>query len=96
MRTGGAGGRRVTTGTATGLELELELELELVVGRLLAMGTYGLGLTSRSRSTFSTGMGDPTIWPYLDDLVGWKTSSPPSWRVAPMTEPFPAGVGLGG
>ena len=89
MRTGGAGGSRVTVGTTTGLELEL-------VGRLLAMGTYGLGLTSRSRSTFSTGMGDPTIWPYLDDLVGWKTSSPPSWRVAPMTEPFPAGVGLGG
>ena len=86
----------MTEGTATGLELGLVLGLELVVGRLLAMGTYGLGWTSRSISTFSTGMGDPTICPYLEDLVGWKTSSPPSWRVAPMTEPFPAGVGLGG
>ena len=95
MRTWGAGGSRVTVGTTTGLELELELEPELV-GRLLAMGTYGLGLTSLSMSTFSTGMGEPTICPYLEDLVGWKTSSPPSWRVAPITEPFPAGVGLGG
>ena len=46
MRTGGAGGNRVTVGTTTGLELELELEEELEeeeeeeeVGRLLAMGT---------------------------------------------------------
>ena len=40
MRTGGAGGNRVTVGTTTGLELELELgEEEEGVGRLLAMGT---------------------------------------------------------
>ena len=44
MRTGGAGGNRVTVGTTTGLELELEEleeeeEEEEEVGRLLAMGT---------------------------------------------------------
>ena len=39
MRTGGAGGSRVTEGNATGLELGLVLGRELVVGRLLAMGT---------------------------------------------------------
>ena len=94
IRTGGAGGSLVTVGSlAAGLELVVLLPLP---GRLLAMGTYGLGFTTVSMSTFSTGMGDPTIWPYLVDLVGWNTSCPPSCRLAPSTEPFPAGVGVGG